>query len=272
MKEPDCPLFVQGRLELIRRGIVCLCVATGVLGLASTATAAECGKPVKAKKGKAAKGKKAGKPRSGALLLRAEESTTELNFKRDTDKKRLIFVFDVKGCRLPADAGKAMRVKIRSSDLEVEDVFGNETIEAEGSVLTVEVVVKPEEFDPGSYSAAVTIQGKRITPTTSKVSLQRTEGWFFPFLIFLGCALTGWFAALLVCADGTRAGFKKLFGHIGPWKGLAAALVAAGAVWWAGYVQVDVWELDLETVGILVIGALPAAYGAGIRILQTKAK
>jgi len=53
-------------------------------------------------------------------------------------------------------------------------------------------------------------------------------------------------------------------------KALVAALVAAGAVWWASYALAEVWEVELETIGTLVIGALPAAYGAAIRILQVK--
>lgn len=161
-------------------------------------------------------------------------------------------------------------VKIRSSELDVEEVFGAAQVESEGSILTVEVAVFPEKFDAGKDSAAVTVRGAGITPTTSKVSVQRTEALWLPTLIFLVCALIGSTAAILICGvsfGGSNAG--EVFGSLAmPGKALVAAGIAAGAVWWASYVQADVWELELETVGILVIGALPAAYGAAIRILQ----
>jgi hypothetical protein len=245
---------------VVRRLTVCFCVAIGVLGFASAATAAPCGKA--AKKGKP--------PLTGTLLLRAEESTTELSFKRDTDKRKLIFVFDVKDCRLPTATDGTVGAKIRSSDLDVEKVFGTTHVESEGSILTVEVAVNPEEFDAGKHSAAVTVRGVGITPTTAKVSLQRTEALGLPTLIFLACALIGSVAAMLVCGASLQGGsLGKFLGSLAmPGKALVAAVIAAGAVWWASYVQADVWELELETVGILVIGALPAAYGAAIRVLQ----
>jgi hypothetical protein len=238
-------------------------LAIGVLWLASApAAAAPCGKAVK-------KGKP---PLSGTLLLRAEESTTELNFKRDTGKKKLIFVFDVKNCRLPTATNEGVGVKIRSSDLDVEKTFGTAHVETEGSILTVEVAVDPEEFDAGKHAAAVTVRGTGITPTTAKVSLQRTEALWLPTLIFLACAVIGLAAAMIICGVGFKGGSvgKFLGSLVMPGKALVAAVIAAGAVWWASYVQADVWELELETVGILVIGALPAAYGAAIRVLQVK--
>lgn len=243
---------------MFKRLFVCLCVVGGMLWFASAAVAVPCGKP--AKKGKP--------PTIGTLLLRAEESTTELSFKRDPDKRKLIFVFDVKDCRLPV--ATTVGVKIRSSELDVEEVFGAAQVESEGSILTVEVAVWPEKFDAGKHSAAVTVRGAGITPTTSKVSVQRTEALFLPTLIFLVCALIGSTAAMIICGTsfgGRNAG--EVFGNLAmPGKALVAGGIAAGAVWWASYVQADVWELELETVGILVIGALPAAYGAAIRVLQ----
>jgi hypothetical protein len=245
---------------MIKRLMVCLCVAVGALWLVPSAMAIPCGKAIK-------KGKP---PLAGTLLLRAEESTTELSFERDTDERKLIFVFDVKDCRLPVSSNPKVGVKIRSSELDVDKAFGRTQVESEGKILTVEVSVDPNEFDPGKHSAAITVRGVGISPTTAKVLIQRTAGIALPLFIFLACAVIGFLGALVVCGvawDKSQSFFSRI---VTPGKAAVAALVAAGAVWWASYALSEVWEVELETVGTLVIGALPAAYGAAIRILQVK--
>jgi len=241
--------------------MVCVCIAAGVLGCGpAVAGAAQCGE--------AGSGDE---PLTGTLLLRSEESTTELSFKRDTGVRRLIFVFDVKECRLSTDA--QVGVKVRSSDLEADSVFDAPIIEPEGSLLTVEVPVDPEGFDAGKHPASVTVRGAEIAPTAAKVSLQRSESPGIPTLIFLVCAFAGWVAAMLVCGvkfsfRGSRPTvFKRLRKAA---LALVAALIAAGAVWWASYVEAEVWELELETAGVMAIAALPAAYGAAIQVLREK--
>jgi len=243
---------------MIKRLMVCLCLAVGALWLVPNAMAIPCGKAIK-------KGKP---PLAGTLLLRAEDSTTELSFERDTDERTLIFVFDVKDCRLPVSSNPKVGVKVRSSELDVEKVFGRTQVESEGKILTVEVSVDPNEFDAGKHSAAITVRGIGVSPTTSKVLVQRTAGIAIPLLIFLGCALIGFVGALVVCGVGGEKSQQFLGRIVTPGKAAVAALVAAGAVWWASYAQSEVWEVELETIGALVIGALPAAYGAATRILQ----
>jgi len=245
---------------MIKRLMVCLCVGAGALLLVPSAMAVTCGKAIK-------KGKP---PLAGTLLLRAEESTTELSFERDPDERKLIFVFDVKDCRLRVSRHPKIGVKIRSSDLDVEKVFGRTEVESEGKILTVEVSVDPNEFDPGKHTAAITVRGVGISPTTSKVLVQRTAGIFLPLFIFLVCAVVGFVGALVVCGVAWDQSQNCLRRIVTPVKALVAALVAAGAVWWASYALAEVWEVELETIGTLVIGALPAAYGAAIRILQVK--
>jgi hypothetical protein len=236
---------------------VCGVVLFGALMFSSVAGAAECGSSA------------GGETQLGALLLRPEDSVTELSFKRDKKPRRLIFEFDVENCTLPAKA--QLEAKVRSSDLSVNEVFEAPIIEPEGSELAVEIPVDPGRFGAGKHTASVTMRGAVIAPTRAKVSLQRTQSAVGPTIIALICAFFGFVAALLKTDfdlnESGKTGWRRF---PRPAWAAGAALVAAGAVWWTGYVKVDVWQWELGTVGTLVIGALPAAYGAATGVLQAK--
>jgi len=251
-------LLIEGEALMMQRVMVCLPVLIGLLWLSSVANAADCGT--------AAEGGK-DEPVVGTLLLKPEDSVTELSFKRDTEPRRLIFEFDVTECKLPTDAD--LEAKVRSADMSVSSVFGKPVIEPEGSSLAVEVPVDPNGFDAGKHSASVTIRGATVTPTTAKVSLQRSSSAVGPTIVTILCVLAGFFGALAKCRP-TGNGQEKLKVAFFIGAALFAAVVAAGVVWWTSYLKVDTWKWELETVIALVVGAAPAAYGAAIGALQVK--
>jgi hypothetical protein len=236
-----------------------LATAIGVLGLAATAVAGQCGE---------AGGK--GNPSTGTLLLRSADSTTELSFKRDKAERRLVLEFDVDGCELAANA--LIKAMPRSSDLDDEAVFGEPDIEPEENSLYVSVPVDPGQFDAGQHSASVTVRGPGLVNTTrAKVSLQRTEDAWKPTLLTILAIIAGIGCALAVSGlpapPPGKGGSSRLL-RLG--SVIVLAVLASGAVWWTSYGDAEVWEWELDTWGPLFFGAVTAAYGAATGALQAK--
>lgn len=222
--------------------VVLMCFVT-------SAEAAPCGAP-----------KAAGEePAFGALTLNGEESEPNVNAGRKVNERRMVFVFGVSECSLAA--GEEIHAKVRSSDLDTETTFGTPEIEAEKSLLLIQIPVKPGEFDPGKHSAIVTVNGPDINPSVSKVTLQRSENrWWIPVGI---CVLAALLASLVAIArakanEETGAEFKPL------WLVLAcvAALAAAAVVCKTTYFEPEVWESGAGPELFLFIGAATAAGGA----------
>lgn len=205
-------------------------------------------------------------PLTGALVLKTEPSTTELNFGDGTSEKRLIFMYGVDGCTL--GPGQEIDAKPHLSDLDVRAVFGEAEIDPKGSLLIVEVPVKPEEFDPGKYQGSITVSGPTIVPSSVKISVRRTEPPLVPLIIGLAFALIGFAAAWVRTSATSATPFKPKPIVIA--GAIVATAVAAGAVWKGAYLDAEVWKLDFKAFFTLMIGMIPAAFGAAVAAFVKK--
>jgi hypothetical protein len=231
---------------VIRFVLIAMLIGAGLLWLAPSAGAAPCGSDSGG----------GGEPLEGSLLFKAEPSTIGLDFGRSSDPKRMIFVFEVSNCRLTSTEG----ITAKAHASEGEEAFGEPEIEADDAELTVEVPVDPDEFGAGKHTAAVTVNGPAIVGATTKVSYQRTEGWFWPTLVAFLCALAGVVAAVIVKVVAAE---QKV--NVKPVRFLVAivlGLIAAGAVWKTSYVDAEIWQATLSAILALIIGTASAAFGA----------
>jgi hypothetical protein len=237
---------------VFRRFGMCLLLVglVGVTSLPATAGAVTCG----------ARGSGAAKAATGALTLKAGDSTVAIDAGRKTSERRLIFIFDVSKCTLaPRDA---IKVKVRSSDVD-RSAFGTPEVDPKGAVLLVEVPVRPKRFDPGKHSAVVTVVGPHIVTSISKVSLQRTEDrWYIPLLICLIAAVLGlaW-AFYTVWAGETTANAKQRLKVRYLPVAVVGALAASWLIYKATYLDAEIWELEVATAATLFVAALTAAAG-----------
>lgn len=223
----------------------------GFLVIAPTAPAATCGDAPD------------GEPLEGALELREERSDLNIDFEKGSGEKQILMIFDVRNCSLARD--EAIVVRPRSSDLS-HAVFGEASVEADRQVLEVEVPVSADEFSPGKYEASVRVGAQAVAPTVQGVTIQRSEGWILPSLIAFFCGLIGFIAAIWVTRPSGSQNAKAA--RIG--GAVFAVLVAVAAIWVASYVEPEVWEPDAASIVALLLGALPAAFGAATGVLAVK--
>jgi hypothetical protein len=206
---------------------------------------------------------------NGALTLKAGESDIEVNAERKTSERRLIFVFDVENCSLPA--GAEISAKVRSSDVPPA-AFGEPIVEPERTVLTVQVPVKPAEFEPGKYSAVVSVGGPVASTSVSKVVLQRSENrWWIPLLIAVIGGIVGviWAMYTAWLAVSSEAGKEKLKTRYLP-LAVFGGVVGALLIYKATYLDSEVWETEFSTGATLFLGAATAAAGASTVAAFTK--
>jgi hypothetical protein len=227
--------------------------------LTSAAVAAPCGKPK-------ASGEE---PTYGTLTLKAEESEPNINTGRKTGERQMLFLFGVSECTLPAD--EEIQTRVRSQEINVATTFGQAETELNKSLLFVQIPVHPGEFEPGKHTAIVAVAGKNITPSVSKVTLQRSENrWWVPMLICLVAALI----ALAVLVFRARVEAKDTQSpefHLG-WLVLAfiLALVGAALVYKSTYLEPEIWEPDFGHSALLFGAAAVAAGGASTLAVVNK--
>lgn len=237
---------------MIRFAFPAALVTAALLLLAPAAGAAtQCGAP-------AGPGEE---PPQGSLVLKTEGSITTLDFGRSSDQKKLIFEFEVTGCRLTST--EELTAKAHAS--EGDEAFGTPAFELDDSKLTVELPVDPGKFDVGKHSAAVTVNGPTVIGATTKVSVQKNEGILLPTLIAVFAGLAGIGAAIFSRAFVDKDDVKV--------KGVRM-VVAAGAggfavltVWLTAYGEVEIWEATPKAVVAMIIAAATAAYGGAVASL-----
>jgi hypothetical protein len=181
----------------------------------------------------------------------------------------MVFVFDVSECSLPA--GEEIHAKVRSSDLDTAKIFGAPESEIEKSLLFVQIPVHPDQFEPGKHSAIVTVGGPNISPSVSKVTLQRSENrWWIPAAISFLAALVA------LCFLVTRAYFEAKNGgapvfHLG-YLVLAffGAVIGAALVYKSTYLEPEIWESDFGHEALLFFAAAAAAGGASTLAMVNK--
>lgn len=233
--------------------LISLSAVGGVLALAligaPAAIAADCG-PV---------GPVQGPPVIGSLLLKPNDSTTELNFGSSGGTKRLILTFEVKECTLASKDG--IRAKTRASDLP-PDPFGTSEeadVSLEDSILTVEIPVQDSDFGSGKFSGSITVDGPFISPLISKFSVQQKSDLWIPVLVAVISILVGVLGAVYVA----RATIEKKADI--KWKLLGfpvfAALVGAGAVLISSYFEASLWVADWQSLLTFFVAATSAAFG-----------
>lgn len=236
-------------------GVLGVLLAVGVLFLAPVAQAAKCGSAGAD-----------GEPLAGSLLLKTEESTTSLDFGASSDVEDLILFFDVSGCTVSSDEGIVVKPHVS----KIEDAFGEPEIDALGTKLVVEIPVDGDKVDPGKHSAAITVGGPAINTNVLKAPVQRKAEPLVPTLIALLCAVIGVGVGIFVTQ--AKADKPVKFKFIGIATAVVLGFIAAGAVWKTGYVDAELWKIELKTVLALIIGALPAAFGAAVGSLKTVVK
>lgn len=230
----------------MRRVMVCVAVLIGVMWYASVATAAECGAPPAG----------GGEPPLASLELE-EQSDTEYS----GDDEALLLLFKVSDCTLSSES--LVEAETESSGLD-EGVFGKPVIKAKRNKLIVRIPVDKGAFDAGKHKATVIVSGEAVNSVAVPVSVQKTEAMLWPTLIAVMCWLVGVAAAFyVVMADGGKEIKWVRLPLV-----LAPAAIAAGAVWKTGYFDVAVWKLEAKTVLPLVLGAVPAAFGAAAAVLS----
>ena len=173
----------------------------------------------------------------------------------------MVFVFDVSECNLPSD--EEIRAKIRSPDLDTTTVFGMPESELDKSLLFVQIPVHPGEFESGKHSAIVTVDGPNISPSVSKVTLQRSENrWWIPALISLIAAVLALMALLARVYFEEKDTKKPTFhpGYLVP--AALAALVGAALIYKSTYLEPEIWESDVGHAALLFFSAAAAAGGA----------
>jgi hypothetical protein len=229
-------------------------------GLASSAGAATCGAPKASGEG----------PSLATLTLKADQSEPNVNAGRKTGERQMVFVFDVSECDLPA--GEEIRARVRSSDLNTGAIFGKPESELDKSLLFVQIPVQPDQFEPGKHSAIVTVGGPNVSPSVSKVTLQRSENrWWIPAGICLLAALLA-LAVLVVRAyfEAKEAEKKPTFhpGYLVP--AFFGALFGAALVYKSTYLEPEIWESDFGHEALLFFAAAAAAGGASTLALVNK--
>jgi hypothetical protein len=233
--------------------LVC-CALAAMVATAGPALGAEvpCGQPP-------ADG---GEPARATLTL--DPTLTQnnpLNFNGSTRDRSFRLLYRVSGCAL-AEAPN-LRARI-SADRDVADAIDRPTVDAEGSLVEIDVNVHPT-FPTGSATSLLTIGGSDVVPLAQPLTMQRKEPPLWPTVITFGAGLLGVVGAIITTyvgvADRRKRGESIVWRPLHGIVAFGAGVGATVAVYQSSYVRPETFTLEVPSGLVLAVAAFAAAVG-----------